>query len=233
MKRFGIAVLAAAFVAFSGQAPPAAPSTKHLLHLVYRFGYNTAVADSGQGTGTTTVDVSGPASDGGLIVTGQDYWWNTVRPRAKNTCEVYSNGGVACTTAPYAISPMQLTIFPLLGKSYFKNVPGGSAKWTQTFTVKAAVVPGASGFAGTLYTWNCSFNLHNTGPVPKGDPLVLVTTDGTLVQGFFRASSKQRIVYDPVNKVPAVVSDKRTHIPQRSTESYDTIELKLQKLRHG
>lgn len=231
MNKSAIAVLTAAVITLSGQAPASSP--KHLVHLVYRFGYNTPATNSGNGTGTTTVDVSGPASDGGLIVTGQDYWWNTVRPRAKNTCEVYKDGTVNCNTAPYNLSPMQLTIFPLLGKDYFKHLSAGSNNWTQAFTVKAVVAPGATGFAGQLYTWNCSFNVTNKGPIPKGDGLVLVTTNGSLVQGFFRATSKQRIAYDPVNKVPAVVSDVRTHVPQRSSESFDTIELKLQKLRHG
>lgn len=231
MNRSTVAVLAAAFITLNGQAP-ASPS-KHLLHLVYRFGYNTAASNSGTGTGTTTVDVSGPASDGGYIVTGEDFWWNTVRPRAKNTCEVYADGSVNCSTAPYNLSPMQLTIFPLLAKDYFKHLSAGTGKWTQTFTVKAVIAPGATGFAGQLYTWNCSFNLTNKGPVPKGEPLVLVTTNGSLVQGFFRASSKQRIAYDPVHNVPAAVNDVRTHVPQRSVESYDTIELKLQKLRRG
>jgi len=231
MKRLGIATLAAAFVVLSGQAP-AQPA--HTLHLVYRFGYNTPATNSGNGTGTTTIDVSGPAADGGLIVTGQDFWWNTVRPRAKNTCEVYKDGTVNCKTAPYNLSPMQLTIFPLLGHDYFKHLSSaGTSNWTQAFTVKAVVAPGATGFAGQLYTWNCSFDVHNKGPIPKGEGLILVTTSGSLVQGFFRATSKQRIAYDPVKKVPAVVSDVRTHVPQRSSESFDTIELKLQKLRQG
>lgn len=231
MKTLGL--LAAVLLALSGQTPAPHAAT-HLLHLVYRFGYNTAATDSGQGTGTTTIDVKGPASDGGLVVSGTDFWWNTVRPRATNTCEVYADGGVACNTAPYALSPMQLTIFPLLGKSYFKNLSAnGHSNWTQTFTVKAAVVPGATGFAGQLYTWECSFDVHGKGPIPNGAPLLLVTTNGKLSQGFFRATSKQRIGYDPDNKVPAVVSDVRTHIPQRSSESFDTINLKLQKLRRS
>lgn len=227
-----VAVMAAVLLALSGQAP--APAPAHLLHLVYQFGYNTPAASSGQGTGTTTIDVRGPAKDGGLVVSGTDFWWNTVRPRATNTCEVYATGAVSCATAPYALSPMQLTVFPLLGKSYFKSLSAsGTSKWTQTYTVKAAVVPGASGFAGQLYTWNCSYSVQGKGPVPKGAPLLLVTTNGTLSQGYFRATSKQRIVYDPVNKVPAAASDVRTHIPQRNVNSYDTIEVKLTKLRRG
>ena len=72
-------------------------------HLVYQFGFNTKAASAGTGTGTTTVDIYGPTADGGLLISGQDFWWNTVRPRATNTCEVYPNGSVDCKDAPYAI----------------------------------------------------------------------------------------------------------------------------------
>lgn len=231
MRRFGL--LAAALLALSGQSPaPAAP--QHLLHLVYQFGFNTQAASSGQGTGTTTVDVKGPAADGGLIVSASDFWWNTVRARATNTCEVYPGGKVACSAAPYALSPIQLTIFPLLARGYFKGLSSdGTSSWTNSYTVQAAVIPGASGFAGQAYVWKCSFTMKGKGPIPNGAPLILVTTNGTLSQGFFNATSKQRIAWDPVNKVPAAVSDTRTHIPQRSVYSNDLVDIKLIKLRRG
>lgn len=232
MKSFGL--LVAVVLALSGQAPAPPAAAHHIVHLVYRFGYNTDATNSGQGTGTTTIDIKA-AADGGLIVSGADFWWNTVRSRAANVCEVYKDGTVNCNEAPYAISPMQLSIFPLLAKDYFKNVaPGGPAKWTHTYSVSAAVVPGATGFAGQKYTWKCDFNFHNEGPIKGSSPaLDLVTMNGTLVQGFFRAASKGRIAYDPVNKVPAVVSERRTHIPQRSSESFDVINLKLQKIQRS
>lgn len=233
MNRFGIAVLAAVFVILSGQAPQA-PAPKHLLHLVYQFGYNTKVASAGQGTGTTTVDVSGPAADGGYIVSAADFWWNTVRSRATNTCEVYASGKVSCNTAPNALSPIQLTIFPLLAHNYFKGLSAsGTSTWTNSYTVKAAVIPGAAGFAGQAYTWNCTYHMQGKGPVPNGSPLILITTNGTLSQGYFNATSKQRILYDPVNKVPAFASDVRTHIPQRSVYSNDLVEVKLTKMQRG
>src|SRR6202042_1387834 len=112
------------------------------------------VASSGQGTGTTTIDIMGSAKDGGVMISGTDSWWNTARPRATNTCEVYPNGGVSCLERPYALSPIQLTLFPLLGRNYFKALSaGGKPNWTRSYEVKAAIVPGASGFAGQLYTW--------------------------------------------------------------------------------
>jgi hypothetical protein len=218
-----------AFLALSAQTPAGQP----LRHLVYEFGYNTAVASSGNGTGTMTIDISGPAKDGGMIVSGTDHWWNTVRPRATNTCEVYASGKVSCTQAPYALSPMQFTIFPLLAKNYFKELnPAGTSSWTHGFSVYAAIIPGASGFAGQPYTWSCSYDLAGKGPVKGAAPLLLIETSGTLNQQsgrYLKATSKQRIVYDPVRRVPAIVRDVRTHIPQRSVYSNDLIELKLIK----
>jgi len=218
-------LLLIAFVALSGQSP--AP----LRHLVYEFGYNTAVASSGNGTGTTTVDILGPAKDGGVMISGTDYWWNTARPRATNTCEVYASGTVSCSQAPYALSPIQLTLFPLLGRSYFKQLsPSGT--WKHTYQVKAAILPGASGFAGQLTTWNCAYTLHGKGPIPNAGGTILVESTGRLDQQggrFFVATSKQRIAYDPAAKIPVVVRDVRTHVPQRSVYSNDLVELKLTK----
>lgn len=86
MKTLGLC--AALVLALTAQTHTTAPTS--MRHLVYRFGYNTKVADSGKSTGTTTVDIVGRAPDGGLEISGTDFWWNTVRPRATNTCEVLS-----------------------------------------------------------------------------------------------------------------------------------------------
>jgi hypothetical protein len=218
-------------LAVSAQAP--APASAPVRHLVYQFGFTAVVASSGNGTGTTTVYISGPAADGGLVVSGTDSWWNTVRPRASNTCEVYPDGGVSCLQSPYAISPIQLTLFPLLARSYFKGLTAsGKSSWKRSFAVKAAIVPGASGFAGQLYTWKCAFNLHGQGPVAGGGGLMLITSSGSLNQEggrYLKATSKQRIVYDPVRDVPAVVRDTRTHLPARSIYNNDMVQLKLVK----
>src|SRR5271166_6542152 len=126
MKTVGL--LLASLLALGGQAPAAVPAP--VRHLVYQFGYNTKVAKAGNGTGTTTVDILGPAQDGGVMISGTDYWWNTARPRATNTCEVYPNGGVTCAERPYAISPMQLTLFPLLAHKYFSGLAAGpTSSW--------------------------------------------------------------------------------------------------------
>lgn len=224
------AILFVVLLGLSGQAvaPAAAPAR----HLVYQFGYNTAAASSGNGTGTETVDIT-PAADGGLMVSAQDHWWNTARPRATNTCEVHPNGRVACSAAPNAISPIQLTLFPLLATHFFHGLSAaGTSNWTQDFTVYAAVIPGASGFAGAPTTWKCSFNLQGKGPIANGGGSVLVETNGTLNQQggrFWKATSKQRIAYDPAAKIPLAVRDVRTHFPQRTVNNNDLIELKLLK----
>ncbi len=230
MKKLAMPLVA--LLAFSGQAA-STPAPAHLAHLVYQFGYNTPVASSGNGTGTETIDISGPAPDGGLLISGQDHWWNTVRARATNTCELYRGGTVSCSQAPYALSPIQLTIFPLLARGFFSGLnPGGTSTWERNYTVKAAIIPGASGFAGNPYTWKCSFALTGKGPIKGAAPMILIEASGTLNQQggtYLKATSKQRIVYDPNAKIPAIVRDVRTHIPYRSVYSNDLIELKLLK----
>jgi hypothetical protein len=221
-----------AVAVLSGQAPTAAPGS--VRHLVYQFGYNTAVASSGQGTGTTTIDIMGPAKDGGVMISGTDFWWNTVRPRATNTCEVYSSGKVSCSQAPYAISPIQLTLFPLLGSSFFNGLNGsGTSSWTHTYTFYAAVLPGASsGFASQPYTWKCTYTFQGKGLISKAGGAILIQAHGKLVQQGGRnwqASSKQRIAYDPAAGIPVVVRDVRTHLPMRSVYSNDLVEVKLIK----
>lgn len=236
MKTLG--PLVAAFFILSGQTSPmaAAPLTRHL---VYQFGYNTAAASSGNGTGTTTIDIA-PAKDGGVMISGTDHWWNTVRPRATNTCELYPNGNVKCAQAPYSISPIQFTIFPLLAHDYFKKLDSAAtSSWSHSFEFYGAIIPGASGFAGQPYTWKCSYNFHGKGPIKNAGHLVLIEAQGTLNQQggtYLKATSKERIVYDPIAKITAIVRDVRTHIPMRSVYSNDLIELKLTKdsaAQHG
>jgi len=224
--------LFAAFFILSGLTSSMAAGAAGTRHLVYQFGYNTPVAASGNGTGTTTIDIT-PATDGGVMISGTDHWWNTVRARATNTCELYRNGDVKCSQAPYSISPMQFTIFPLLAHDYFSQLnAAGTSTWSHTFQFYGAIIPGASGFAGQPYTWKCSYHFQGKGPIKNAGPLVLVQAEGTLNQQggtFLKAKSKQRIVYDPVAKITGIVSDVRTHIPMRSVYSNDSIELKLTK----
>jgi len=230
MKTIGL--LLASLLALSGQTPT--PAAAPVRHLEYQFGFNTKPAKEGSGTGTTAIDILGPAPDGGLMVSGADFWWNTVRPRATNTCEVHPNGGVSCPQRPYAISPIQLAIFTLLGRNYFNGLsPSGTSSWKHTYTITAAILPGASvGFASNSYTWNCVANLQGKGPMKNAGPLVLVIANGTVDQqgGRFRSGTfKTSIAYDPVAKIPVVVDDLRTHLPQTSVYNKDYVGLKLLK----
>ena len=230
MKNLWMAV--AVLIASSAQTP--ASATGPTMTLIYEYGYNTKVAKSGPGTGVTTITVGGMAADGGLMVSGSDFWWNTVRARATNTCEVYPNGGVKCSERPYAISPIQLTIFPLLGQHYFKGLDAsGTSSWKHSFKVYAAVVPGATGFAGQPYTWDCNYNLQGKGPAPDSHQFVLIQSNGTLDQegGRYKAAtSKAGILYDPVAKVPVYASEVRTHFPQTNVYNNDLIQVKLTKV---
>jgi len=224
------ALFVALLVALSGQVPPAHAER----HLVYEFGFNTKVASSGNGTGTTTIDIMGPAADGGVMISGTDYWWNTARPRATNTCEVYPDGGVSCQKPAYAISPIQFTLFPLLGRNYFHPLVanGGHANWMRTYDLKAAILPGASGFASQLTSFKCVYTLEGKGKIANAGGTILVEANGKLTQQggrYLTASSKQRIAYDPAAGIPVVVRDVRTHLPMRSIYSNDSVELKLTK----
>jgi hypothetical protein len=232
VKQMGLLVVAIVLMAAqaSAQSPAAAKYTRHL---VYQFGYNTPVASSGQGTGTTTIDISYPTKDGGLLIKGTDFWWNTVRARATNTCEVHPNGNVMCSQAPHAISPMQLTIFPLLAIGVFKSLnAAGTSSWTRSYNVYAAIIPGASGYAGTPYTWQCSYSFQGKGPMKNASTLTLIDANGTLNQQggtYLKAKSKQSIVYEPSAHLAVIVTDQRTHIPYRSVNSNDVVGLKLLK----
>lgn len=128
---------------------------------------------------------------------------------------------------------MQWTLFPLLGHDYFKGLgPDGTATWTREFQIYAAIIPGASGFAGNPYNWKFSYTLNGKGLIPKAGQSYLIETEGTFDQqgGTFRnGKSKQRIAYDRAAKIPVAVRDVRTHYPQRSVYNNDLIELKLLK----
>ncbi|MGD0968121.1 MAG: hypothetical protein ABR949_07510 [Candidatus Aquilonibacter sp.] len=225
-----IGLLLAALFTLTAQTPTSAPAR----HLVYRFGYNTKVAESGNGTGTTTIDILGRAADGGVMISGTDFWWNTARPRATNTCEVYPSGGVNCAQAPYSMSPMQLTLFPLLARRYFSGLAAGSrSTWTNKFTVTGAIIPGASGFAGKVITWDCVFTLVGKGPIAGSAPLILVHQTGKMDQQgarYLSATEKADIAYDPDQKAPVYINEKRAHFPQQSVYNYDLIQMKLQTI---
>lgn len=226
-----VAARQSAAPAASTAPAPAAPGMPAVTHLVYRFGYNTPATDSGTGTGTTTIDITGVAPDGGLTISATDDWWNTVNPRQTSTCEVYANGGVSCPDRPYSMSPIQLAIVPLLGRSYFTPLASSpTATWTQTYDVKAVFFPASTrGFGGQLYTWNASCSLTGKGVAPDAAPLVSIHSDGTLTQQGGRAVTakhKANILYDPRIQMPVYVDELITFIPRITVNDY-TIQMKL------
>ncbi len=215
----------------STSAAPAAAELPAVRHLVYQFGYNTPAANSGTGTGKMTVDFVGLAQDGGMTVTVTDAWWNTVNPRQTNTCEVYQDGGVTCAQAPYALSPIQVVIVPLLAQTYFAALSAGStSSWNQSYKVRATFFPGASsGFAGQVYTWNCTYSLTGKGTIPKSAPLVLIHSNGAMKQQggrYITANQKANIAYDPRIKMPVLIDEAITFVPRRTVNQY-TVQLKL------
>lgn len=229
MKGFGLLLA----VLFGLSIPASALAAAGGRHLVYEFGYNTKAAKQGTGTGTETVDIGGPAGDGGVTITGTDSWWNTVRPRATNTCELYPSGKVACLERPYALSPIQLTVFPLLAHDYFKPLSAGAhATWPLNYSINAAIIPGANGFMGQPYVWKAAYEAKGEGPIPNAAPTILVVNSGKLTQQggrYLSANDKMRIAFDPHVKLPVYVYDVRSHLPQRSVYNNDSVELKLLK----
>jgi hypothetical protein len=244
MKR--IIALVGALLCATAQTP--APSQMHggmaagassgglpaIRHLVYRFGYNTKAADSGEGTGTTTIDITGLAPDGGMMINATDDWWNSVNPKQSSTCEIQTNGNIVCPKAPYMITGIQATVVPLLARGLFKPFASNpNATATHKYNLKATFSPGIQrGFAGQVYTWNCNFSLNGAGTLkdaPHNVPLVLIHSNGQMAQQagrYIKANGKYNIVYDPGIKVPAIVNSEWTFVP-RMTVNYYTVALRL------
>lgn len=236
---FTIAATVAALPAAAQQAPtasesPAAPAAATLpavRHLVYQFGYNTKAASEGTGTGTTTIDITGIASDGGMTVTATDAWWNTVNPRQTYTCEVYSTGAVTCSQPPYALSPIQLVVVPLLGQTYFSSMLADpDSTWKQNYNIRATFDPsGSTGFAGEVNSWSCAYTLTGKGTAPKAAPLLLIHSEGMMKEQGGRAitvNQKANILFDPRIKMPVYVDEALNLVPRYGVNQY-TVELKL------
>lgn len=239
---FTVAAIVAALPAAAQQAPTAsgaaaeaassaAAALPAVRHLVYQFGYNTKAASEGTGTGTTTIDITGMAADGGMTVSATDDWWNTVNPRQTYTCEVYPSGAVTCAQPPYALSPIQLAVVPLLGQTYFSALSGNpNSTWKQNYNIRATFDPsGSTGFAGEVNTWSSAYTLTGKGTVPNGAPLLLVHSDGMMKEQGGRAitvNQKANILFDPRIKMPVYVDEALNLVPRFGVDQY-TVELKL------
>jgi hypothetical protein len=221
MKIFG--VLAAAILALSAQAP--APAVRHLEYAFSPYPVSR-VADtgtvgtiSGPGTGTMSVDIEGPASDGGLVISATEDWWYSVRPRQTHTCEVYPNGGLSCDYIP-APSASELVLLPLLARDYFSGV--GSSQWQQAYKLS---------FGGGYVVTAVTNNLRVIGSSDAGR-IVNVALNGTLTQldrHYFKAGESGTIAYDTKSSVPVTVHVVRQWVPSDSTFSSNAVDFKLLK----
>jgi hypothetical protein len=199
----------------SPEPSPAIPTH----HLEYRFGWNAKVADSGPYTGTLKVDLQAPVTDGSAPVAATEMWWNTLRPTATDTCQVYPAGGISCLERPYSLSPMDLALFPLLAGTYFDGLGSGKSTWQKTFQLTRGVS-----------VWDCAFTLNDKGMIP-GSPLRLIEATGTIAPHGDRyreetISVTTRIAYDPVAKVPVLVDQEMLH-NHNQPRGLETIQLKL------
>ena len=236
--RIGTFVIAAMLAASTASAQPtpgagaaAAPATHAVHHLVYEFGYNQKAASSGNNTGKTTIDFVGAAADGGVTVKATDEWWNAVQPKQSSVCELYANGNVTCSQAPYNFTGIQQSIVPLLGKSVFAALSGNpNASWNANYNIKATFAPSVNrGFAGQVTTWNGTYSMKGHGTIPEQPPLILIKSDGTLKQQggrYTTFSQQENILFDPRIGIPVLVNQVSNIVPRQSTNNYQ-IEIKL------
>ncbi len=230
-------LLIAALIGLSGQtapaqtASPAASAGATTRTLVYQFGYNTKAAESGPGTGTTTIEIVGPAADGGLTVNSTDSWWNTVNPKQTSSCELYPDGGVTCAKRPFLLTGIQAAIVPLLGQNVFSGLSTApNTAWNPSYKVNATFAPGVyRGFAGQPSTWDCAYTFTGKGMAPQAPALNLLTINGTMKQQggrYLTVNQTGNILFDPRIKTPVFLSESVKLTPQMNVNKY-TVELKL------
>lgn len=215
MKIFGM--LLAGMLALAG----AAPDTP-VRHLEYAFAiYPTAVPNGGYYNGTLSVDVLGPAPDGGTLVRTSEWWYYALRPRQAVECELYPSGSVHCDTVPPYPSQSALVLLPLLARDFFKGVsqPGSSAQLKYELSVQKQ-----------LFTTAASLKLASS-PQSNGR-LLNVTSEGTLQQlgGRMQYSTENgQYVYDRATALPLVVHDVRANMPTRSVYTQMSVDLQITK----
>ncbi len=200
-----------------GEAP-AAP----IRHLEYAFAlYPTDSGTKGHFNGTLSVDVLGPAPDGGVVVRMTESWYRAVRPRQPRTCELYADGTVRCNAGPPFPSESELALFPLLGRDFFKDASLQSeSKWQRQFTLS---------FRSGTYPAAASMDLK---AAPKGDGRVVTgTMSGTYDQLHttgIKAAVDATFMYDVIAQVPLVVHDVLTEVPgdidQRTSADFQLTE---------
>src|SRR5262249_19779951 len=160
-------------------------------------------ADSGPYTGTLKIDLQPPATDGSIAVAATEMWWNTLRPTATDDCAIFPNGAISCLERPYSLSPMDLTVFPLLATNYFNGLTLGKSSWPTSFQLTKGIS-----------LWDCA-TMSDQGIVP-GTSLRLVVGTGTITPhgNHYTEEAVQvttRIAYDPVARLPVLVNQEMLH----------------------
>jgi hypothetical protein len=214
MNKLGM--LVAVMLALAGQTP-AAP----VRHLVYAFAtYPTAKANGGYGgyyDGTLSIDVLGPARDGGQLVQATDQWYYTLRSRQTRQCEIYPDGSVTWDDVPPYPSDAQRVLLPLLAADFFTPGVSGVASWQQRFALS---------FAKGSYVTSASMQLSAT---PEGSQLNV--NSHAVFQQLDRRQRKvverSQIVYDRTLRMPVVVHDVRGPLPTESIYSQTSVDLQL------
>jgi hypothetical protein len=216
MKRFAMLLVAVPALLGVGAAPP-------VRHVEYAFAtYSTAKATSGLYNGTLSVDILGPAADGGTIVQASEWWYYTLRPRQTRECEVYAAGTVRCDDAPPYPSEAELVLFPLLARNFFDGISAGRpSSWQRNFNL--SVQKG-------LYVTVAAITLSAT-PQNGGRNLV-VTSKGVFQQldrRMRKALKAGRLVYDPATGLPVEVHEVRSPTPTNSIYAETAVDLLLLK----
>jgi hypothetical protein len=214
MKR--VAMLVTVLLALAGETP--APPVRHL---EYAFAiYPVAKPNNGYYNGTLSVDVLGPAPDGGMLVSASEWWYYTLRPRQTRGCEVYPTGSVRCDDTPPYPSESELVLFPLLADKFISNASAtGASSWEQKFTLS---------FSKGLFVTDASMDLS---AMPRGDGRLLDVKSTGVFQQVDRHQWKEqedgKFLYDRVASIPVLVHEERAPTPTRSVYSSTAVDLRL------
>lgn len=213
-------LLFASLVALQGPSPAPSPAAS-VRNLEYRFAWNAKLSDTGPHTGTLTVALQTPASDGSVAASASELWWNQTRPSDLDACQIDSDSAIVCMQRPYSLSTMDLTLFPLLAPGYFDGLTHGVAStWKKSFQLTRG-----------LSVWDCNFTLSAKGLIPGSAQLDLIEGTGTIVPHGNRYGEETvdvttRIAYDPVPKLPVLISAELTHNRNRP-RSLESVQLEL------
>lgn len=191
---------------------PAAP----VRHLEYAFATQPTVSETkGHFNGTLSVDMLGPAPDGGVFVRMTESWYRALRPRQPRTCELYADGTVRCNDGPPFPTESELVLFPLLARDFFKDASlQGESQWERKFR-----------FSFRQGTYPAAAEMHLKA-APKGDGRVVTGTMSGNYDQLDTTGAKYTVdstfLYDVVAQVPLVVHEVRMGVPGGIDNSVST-----------